>query len=75
MTRNKLMPNEPLTPEDQEILEKAIAELLADPMRCPTPIFMRDERLNQAEKTGRNPNKLTDMWNKMIAESENNDKQ
>lgn len=62
-----------LTPEEQEILEKAIAELVADPMRCPTPIFMAEERRKEAERTGRSPYKLTGMWNKMVAESENND--
>lgn len=63
----------PLTPEEQQTLEKAIAELVADPMRCPTPIFMHEERFKDAERTGKSPYKLTELWNKVIAESENND--
>lgn len=47
-----------LTPEEQAILDKAIAELEADPMRCPTPLFMAEQRRKDAEKSGRDPYKL-----------------
>lgn len=59
----------PLTPQEQAVLDKAIAELEADPFRCGTPFFIdRDERRKEAERKGQSPYKLTELWNKMIAE-------
>lgn len=64
--------NKPLTPEEQAILDKAIADLKNDPFRCGTPFFIDwEERRKDAELKGRSPYKLTELWNKMIAESEN----
>lgn len=59
----------PLTPEEQAVLDKAIAVLESDPFRCGTPFFIDwEERRKAAERTGQSPYKLTELWNKMVAD-------
>lgn len=68
------MSKQSLTAEEQAILDKAIAELESEPFRCGTPFFSDwEERRKEAERKGRSPYRLTELWNKMISESEGND--
>lgn len=68
------MSKQSLTAEEQAILAKAIAELESEPFQCGTPFFMDwEERRKEAERKGRSPYRLTELWNKIISESEGND--